>query len=118
MTAMEHLEMLLTRIVEDRGIAWTRQWVQELVDPDVSADTCDRLLRRLGRMGVLVPAEGGSRDRPPGGSRGMGNPRAARGDTHAVVAPGCGGQRPAGHVRVSRPGSNPRASHDERARIS
>lgn len=68
---MHHLEMLLKRVKEDTNTVWTLQRVQELVGPDVSADACDRLLRRLERMGVLVPAESGSWIRAvwPGGAQ-------------------------------------------------
>lgn len=61
---MEHLELLLTRIKDDTDTVWTPQRVQALVGPNVSAEVCGRLLRRLERMRVLERAEDGTWVRP------------------------------------------------------
>jgi hypothetical protein len=56
----DHLERLLTRIKEDSDPVWTQERVQGLLGPDSSSDTCDRLLRRVERMRVLVQREDGT----------------------------------------------------------
>lgn len=62
---MHILRTVLTHIREDKDQVWTLGRVQALAGPEISAEACSRMLRRLVNMGALEQTEPGVWRRGP-----------------------------------------------------